>query len=100
MVSKVVRSWPQGIYNSKSSIRINIPKHMSTSKELHNKSRGRRQRQASKESNIYLKFKRNILQFCFEHMKHEKRIQSTPTKVYRNAINFLFLLQEVSYQET
>ena len=33
-------------------------------------------------------------------MKHEKRIQSTPTKVYRNAINFLFLLQEVSYQET
>ena len=30
-------------------------------------------------------------------MKHEKRLQSTPTKVYRNAINFLFLLWEVPY---
>ena len=73
MVSKVVRSWTQGIYNLKSSIRINTPKHMSTRKGLHNKSRGGRQRQASKESNIYLKFKRNILQiFFFFFAKYEE----------------------------
>lgn len=53
MVSKVVKSWPQGIYNLEPSIRINMLKHMPTSKELHNKSRGRSQRQTSRESNIY-----------------------------------------------
>lgn len=45
---------------------------MSTSKELHNKSRGGRQRQASKESSIYLKFKRNILQIFFFFAKYEE----------------------------
>lgn len=51
---------------------INIPKHMSTRKGLPNKSRGGRQRQASKESNIYLQFKRNILQFFFFVAKYEE----------------------------
>lgn len=45
---------------------------MSTRKGLPNKSRGGRQRQASKESNIYLQFKRNILQFFFFVAKYEE----------------------------
>ena len=46
---------------------------------------------------IYRYCKIVSLESYLEHMKHEKRIQSTPTKVYRNAINFLFLLWEVPY---
>lgn len=61
MISKVFRSGPQDTYNLKPSIRINLLKRMSTSKEVYNKSRGRSQRQASKESNIYCsELKRNI----------------------------------------
>lgn len=47
-----------------------MPKHMSTSKELHNKSRGRSQRQASKESSIYSS-ELNMLQFLFYKMWEE-----------------------------
>lgn len=39
VVSKVVRSWPQGIYNLKPLIKINTLNHVSASEEQHNKSR-------------------------------------------------------------
>lgn len=85
MVSKVIRSWPQGIYNFKPSISINMLNLM-TGKELHNKPRGRNQRQASKtESNAYsseLKKKKKRIPSLFTKCGEKKLHACDPCKVY------------------
>lgn len=52
-VSKVVRSWPRGIYNLKPLIKINMLNHVSTSEEPHDKCRARSWRQALKGRHGY-----------------------------------------------